>query len=231
MSAIIRGVWHSLRFSVSQLEKNARDWDCSVPIPLEDGINPTESFTVNFGLSSIIDFRKNRLIQSCNLSQWWQKFEGVPKCASRLLMYGSDSLRSDLIAVQVYTSDDGVLLSRPFVFKITQPVMVKDGSRPIPLLGASFNHLAWVQEVSHLEGDERGRKRILHLVPYPELDLSGIRDSTPPLADHRKDMDVHKFVDVPDDVLCDALQIFPEPALGGVIITTTSLEFYRFPFV
>lgn len=220
------------------------------------------------------------LYQYWNLSQWWQRYTNptIPTRLSRIFFFylhphapGGQTMLSDEEAerqrreawhvVQYYTTSSLPLShkGKVFSFQLRNPPTVLLGELGFPLMGASFNHLAWIEETRMIRTITRTfitesvriskkwpwvkytkekwekeettvhSKRVLRLVAFPEPGVSPDEEFTVHVGPTRP-AQFRTLEDVPESVLDKAVHIFLEPAMAAVLITTSDNEMHRFNY-
>lgn len=241
------------------------------------------------------------LYQYWNLSQWWPKCEGVPVRFSRVFFYFTNTLETPIpddrpmwSVVQQYTTDDRPCVSdiddggefdvdaipKTFYFSMDDPVLIPFDDHGFPLMGVSFNHIGWVDQIPaqqvdavsepvlSADGDAtaskpgpstRSQSRLSRLLSTARRQ-TGSAPSSAPLTDgeepeqprppkkrrifrlvafpppgapaslYAREARGERTLDIPEEVLDEALHIFLEPALGAVLILTSKNEIHRFDY-
>lgn len=240
------------------------------------------------------------LYQYWNLSQWWPKCEGVPVRFSRVFFYFTNTLETpwtdDLPkwhVVQHYTTEDRPCVSdtndvpgndvdiggdsRPnsFYFTMKDPVLIPFDEHGFPLMGVSFNHIGWVDQVSdHQAGTSsesasagapislpgpstRSQSRLSRILSTARRHTRSSSSSAPVTdesepeqvpkkrrvfrlvafpppgalaSEHAREARGERMLDIPEEILDEALHVFLEPALGAVLILTSRNEMHRFDY-
>jgi len=211
------------------------------------------------------------LYQYWNLSQWWLRYTpathniAIPTRFSRVFFFymhphapdGQDQLsdeeekhqrRKAWHVVQYYTTSERPLSRKVFVFQLLDCSTIRLGELGFPIMGASFNHLVWVETTTvtmpvgsvpiskdrwrgkrmNLKEETR-TKRVLRLVAFPEPGVASDEEYSMPAQPSRA-AQMRTLEDVPESVLDKAVHIFLEPAMAAVLITTSDNEMHRFNY-
>lgn len=219
------GIWDQRWFSIRDIVAKAQDWDkLRKQEVIKEEMPPSDSATTHLHQSDIAKgLTSHFLVQYWNLSQWWQKLDAtIPDRYSHVFLFNHElTTVQTWTVVQSYTSADRPLGSQ-FVIELTNPVILHTNGHAMPLVGPSFNHLAWIEEGEERTGPfgRKTKRRALKFVCFPDPDIPEENSdySSAPLV---------KTLDVPGRVLDNAYHLFVEPSLGGIIITSTSDEMHR----
>lgn len=150
------------------------------------------------------------------------RYPGVPAQHSHIFVYsiqiagGTAGRMVQYQVAQHYTSEEGPYEDARLILPLIHPrIMPYDAQLKFPLMGVSFNHIAYIETVIYPWNNKAGTYA-LRLATFPKVKKGHGR------------IDVKVLKDVPQKVLQDAHQIFLRPDIAAISITTTDNMLHTF---